>query len=644
MVRPQGRTKRALALGVTALLVLSACSGTTPTTAPTTAPTEAPPATATPTTAPGATATPTSPATPTPTTAPTPTPAETAVPGGTLYMLMSTATSVGGIHFQDMDPQRTYTGEDLAFLGATINRSLTAYTYSDDPVAASALVPDAATDTGTATDGAKTWSFTVRTGMKWQDGSDVTCEDFKFGTSRVFATDLVGGGPAYPLAYLDIPKNADGTSKYPGPYSATKAQQALFDKAVTCDGNTITYHLANPVADFNYTVTLGMGAVPNPTDHPGVDTGEAYDQAPWSDGPYMITDLVPDIGGHLYMDRNPYYDPSTDESGRMAYPDHWKVLFGIDPTVMDQRLMNPNGNDSFAVSYGAVQPENLGTIFADPHTANPAFAGRAFSDYDPYVLYDTIRTDVVTNVQIRQAMGVALDRSALKQNAGGDFSGDYADGFIKPNIGQDYAATHLWDASGPFGEDVPATGDAALAAQLIADSGVAAPTITYQYISSPVADKAAGIIQDSLQKAGFTVNLSVITGNRYACYFDPSCQTELQGTGWGPDWPNASTVIAPLFTLDGGWDISRVGMKGANPDPNSPDKDYVDAVHANLGQTDRAAQATEWQRLNTLAGERMFAIPTFFGLAQNIAGDKVGNLYRWGPYGSWPYGVLYAMQ
>ena len=174
--------------------------------------------------------------------------------------------------------------------------------------------------------------------------------------------------------------------------------------------------------------------------------------------------------------------------------------------------------------------------------------------------------------------------------------------------------------------------------------GEAAPELTWQWISSPASDRGASIIQSSLEKAGFTVRLSTIPGKRYACYFDAECQTEFQAAGWGPDWPNASTVISPLFTQSGGWDISRVGMIGGDPDPNSPDKDFVDAVITCLGQTDRQAQATEWQRLNGVAGERMFAIPTFFGLTQNIAGDKVGNLNRRGPYGSWPYGVLYAQQ
>jgi len=38
----------------------------------------------------------------------------------------------------------------------------------------------------------------------------------------------------------------------------------------------------------------------------------------------------------------------------------------------------------------------------------------------------------------------------------------------------------------------------------------------------------------------------------------------------------------------------------------------------------------------------MYVIPTFFGLSQTLAGTKVGPIYRWAAYGSWPYGVMYV--
>ena len=357
--------------------------------------------------------------------------------------------------FDYYDPQRVYTGEDLAFFGATIMRGLVAYKYSPDPAEGVTIVPDMATDLGTHDADAKTWSFTLRDGITWQDGSPVKCEDIKYGVSRTFATDVINGGPTYAIAYLDIPKTDDGTSAYKGPYSAEG--QDLFDQAVTCDGNTITFHLAQTVSDFNFTTTLGMFAVPNPTDHPGIDTAENYvGDAVWSDGPYQITSYTPDQGGSLILDRNPNWNPASD-SYRGAYPDKWEVDFGLDLKIIDQRLMQSTGNDAFAIDYGGVQPENLTTIFSDAHTANSQYAGRAFSDFDPYTRYYWINTATVKDLAVRQAMAVALDRAAIRLNAGGDFVGDFADGAIKPNIGQDYAPTGFWDTM--LGEPVPDNGD-----------------------------------------------------------------------------------------------------------------------------------------------------------------------------------------
>ncbi|MGA1089703.1 MAG: ABC transporter substrate-binding protein, partial [Candidatus Nanopelagicales bacterium] len=64
--------------------------------------------------------------------------------GGTLTIL-SPAEQI-----LSLDPQVIYTGEDLAFAGATIMRSLTAYQVAPGDAEGTTLVPDMATDTGTA--------------------------------------------------------------------------------------------------------------------------------------------------------------------------------------------------------------------------------------------------------------------------------------------------------------------------------------------------------------------------------------------------------------------------------------------------------------------------------------------------------------
>jgi peptide/nickel transport system substrate-binding protein len=587
MVRSRARVFRAMALGVAAALTLAACGGQQ----------------ASPGSSDGGGTTP--------------------APGGTIYMLTTAE------QWNRIDPQRAYTGEDLAFFGATITRSLVSYKYSTDVEEANSLVPDLATDIGTPNADASEWKFTLQDGPKWQDGSPVTCEDVAYGVSRTFATGVISEGPTYQIAYLDIPKDEDGTSSYKGPYpiDGKVVGQELYDKAVSCDGSTITFKLAQSVPDFNFTTTLGFSPVPK-----DADTGEKYDSADVvSNGPYMIDTYETGNGGKFILVRNPEWDPAFD-TVRKAYPDTWEVDFGIDVQVMDQRIMQSTGNDAFTIQYGNVQPANLATVFTDPQTPTPQFEGRAISDFDPYSLYLWINVLKQPDLKVRQAMAVALDREALRLNAGGAFAGDLADGVIKPNIGVDYAETG-W-ATDLFGEAIPPAGNPELAKKLISESGKPAPTLKYDYPSTPVNDQAAAIVKASLELAGFKVTPNPIeAGVYYSVVFDPAKKGDFGSGGWGPDWPNASTVIPPLFSHEGGWDLSEV-----------EDKDFNVKVKAAQTELDRPTQATMWQDLNKEAALNAWIIPTRFGLTQVIAGTKVQPVYQWAPYGSWPYAEMYVTQ
>jgi len=189
-----------------------------------------------------------------------------------------------------------------------------------------ALVPDLATTIGTASDGAKTWTWTLKSGVKWQDGSAVTCADVKYGISRAFAQDIITDGPSYAIQDLDIPVDSSGNSMYLGPYK--KTGQALFDKAVTCSGNTLTMHLNKPVGDFNY---FGSYPAMSPVKQ-SADTGANYDSMPMATGPYKIASYT--IGTSLQLVRNSNWDASTDGI-RNNFPDTITLRFGLSENARD---------------------------------------------------------------------------------------------------------------------------------------------------------------------------------------------------------------------------------------------------------------------------------------------------------------------
>ncbi len=120
-------------------------------------------------------------------------------------------------------------------------------------------------------------------------------------------------------------------------------------------------------------------------------------------------------------------------------------------------------------------------------------------------------------------------------------------------------------------------------------------------------------------------------GKYYSIVFDPAKSGQFGTGGWGADWPNASTVMPPLFTKKGGWDLSQLD-----------DPAYNAKIEAAQTELDRTKQQKAWQDLNKEAATNMYVIPTFFGLSQTLAGTKVGTTYRWAPYGSWPYGDMYV--
>ena len=524
--------------------------------------------------------------------------------GGTLYILTEAEQIL------HLDPQRNYTGEDLAFASAYLNRTLTQYTLSKDNAEASELVADAATDTGTASNEGKTWEFTLKDGMKWEDGKDVTCEDFKYGISRTFATDVITDGPAFALSMLDV-------TDYKGPYAGDAAGQASYDKAVVCEGNKITFNLSRTAFDFNYAVTLSAFAAVRQD----VDTAELYDDTVLSNGPYKIESYVKK--DKLVLVRNENWDPATD-TFRGAFPDRIEYIFAQPAALITERLMADAGDDQMTISPESLDSAKLAVVFSDAK-----YEKRRFNELDPYVRYYAINTKKVPNVKHRQAILAAVNRDERRTIAGGEYAGDYADGVVKPNIGVDYAPTGLWD--GLLGAAIPAEGNPELAIKLIAESGEAFPQpFVIDYGQSETNDKAAASLVASLAKAGIVATPNAIEpGAYYGVVLDPAKQGSMSAAGWGPDWSNASTVIPELFAANGGFNLSQWD-----------DAAFLAESDAAKVITDRAEQAKAWQALSKKSMELALALPTRFGKEQRIVGSKVSGAYIWGPYGSWPYAQL----
>ena len=549
--------------------------------------------------------------------------AATAKTGGTLYFITNAQ------QFDHVDPARVYTGRDIAFFNSYLYRNLVSY----KPIkgsAGSSLVGDLATNTGVPSNNAKTWKFVLRTGTTWQDKSPVTCADVQYGVSRAFAQDVITDGPQYLVGALKIPKAADGSSAYKGPYK--KTGQALYNKAVTCKGNTVTFNLNRSFADFNYALTYPAGAPVKKSK----DTGDKYDLKPFSNGPYKITRYK--IGDEMHLVRNTAWKKSSD-TVRTPYPDDIVVRFGLSQDVADQIMLDDSIPNT--VDLDALQPANLRAFFADPKKSR-----QRFNVFDPYVRYAAanISAGHLDCLDIRKAVFFAYDIQALIDLSGGSvFYGAPGDSPVKPVLGLDYARTtgnihdSAWNINGN-----PDKAKALLAAAKTscpaAYDRATSPSkgLVYDLPKTSTQQKASVLIQAAMDKAGIVMKFNFIpSGQYYSTVQDTTKQNDLSRAGWGADWANASTVIPPLFIKDAGFNLSQ----NWNDPAYAAFKAKSDKA---LAETNRPKQAALWKQLAQYAMDQYWILRPIFSKSQDTWGSKVGGVYYWAPQGTFGFGGLYV--
>ena len=553
-------------------------------------------------------------------------PAQSATPqaGGILTMLEHEP------RLDHLDPTRIYTGRDLAFMNAFHTRTLVAY----NPVpgeAGAGIVPDLATNTGVPSNEAKVWKFTLRPGTKFEDGTPITCEHVRYGVSRVFAQDVLPGGPTYLISWLDIPTDKDGNSIYTGPYKNTPEGVKAFNKAVACskDNRTITFTLNKSIADFNYLATYG---VISPVQK-SKDTGDKYDLNPQSTGPYKI---VENSKTQLKMVRNKYWSKASD-SVRTPYPDEVVILYGLDEEVIDQLMLEDTIPS--AINFGGPLPTNRDKFFKDDK-----FKNRRMNNSDPYARYYAFNLKKMPCLEVRAAMYYAWPIKALLDYAGGpDYAGSYATGAISPLVALDYAPTKV---VGPGSADFKPEGNYTKAQSLLDAAKTKCPDnykkatetgITLDVRQSVTLNDTIPIIEASMAKVGIKVKWNIISAGYYSTVMNPAKQNDMSASGWGADWANASTVIPELFTSAGGFNLTQ-----NSDDPNY--KAFEGRVQAAMKVTDRKKQAALWKALDKEAAGYFWHLPTTFGKAQEVWGSALQNVFFWVPQGNPAYGKIWIKQ
>jgi peptide/nickel transport system substrate-binding protein len=428
--------------------------------------------------------------------------------------------------WDNIDPGDTYYGYAWNF-ARLYGRSLMMF-KSAPGKEGNTLVPDLAEAPGQSSDGAKTWTYKLRKGVKFENGSEVTSADVKYAVLRSTDKQTFPNGPTYWENLLDLP------SGYKGPY---KSPNMNTDSGIeTPDEYTIVFHTKKPFAAFEYLAQL-PSTMPVPKDK---DTGAKYKNSIVSTGPYKFEGLQP--GKSFNLVRNDQWDPATDPN-RKALPDRIEVTLNVNADDLDNRLLS--GDLDADVSNIGVQPAAQSRVLQDPN-----LKANADNPLTTRVQYTTINSTVppLDNIECRKAIEYAMDRTSYQIAYGGQFAGgDLATTLIPPTI-----PGHIDFDLYPNGPDHKGDLDAAKKSlEACGQPNGFATNIAYRP-ERPKEKATAEAFQQALGRIGIKLTLKPYPqGDYFAqyCGLPPFVVKQKLGLclmSWGADWPDGFGYLSQI--------------------------------------------------------------------------------------------------
>jgi YVTN family beta-propeller protein len=462
------------------------------------------------------------------------------------------------------------------------------------------LVPDLATRLPRPTDGGRTYTFTLRPGARYSNGTLVRASDFRRGIQRQLT---IGANPAYYTGITGAPQ------------CQAQPRRCQLSAGITTNdaAGTVTFHLTQADPDFLYKLALLLAA-PAPPGAPG----HVIARAPFlpGTGPYMISGYRP--GASFTLVRNPHFRQWSYAAQPAGYPDVIRFEYVADP----RRQLS-------AVTAGRADLVDLLT------NAQPS---RDLGLRYPARLHSSLRTDVnyvflntrqppFNNVLVRQAINYAIDRARIVSLFGlapgeaavtcqvlpADFPGHQP--YCPYTAGVSNGTWH-----GP---------DLAKARRLVQASHTTNVPVTVWGWSGDAGTGAylAGLLTGLGYRAALhTASLS----DFFNAASSPDGKVQIGLFSFGPDFPSPSTFfVSALSCLSAGQ--SPAGANFAHYCSPGVDKLSSQAQAAEL--TDPAAARALWARVDRAVTDEAPWAPVFDSSWTVFVSARVGNCQVHASYG-----------
>ena len=460
-----------------------------------------------------------------------------------------------------------------------------------------------------------TWTFTMRDGLKWSDGTDLNAKDFEYSFKRMVDPNTAAPYAETCLGMIDGFEEAAGFPDADGNPTAEPNPDALNVKA-SDDGKTLTIVLSYPCSYFD---KMAAFATMSPVQQATVEAnGDAWCTSPdtfVSNGPYMITDWTP--SERIVLTKNPNYVGGWDSS---------KI---VSDTIT--LLLLEDSSASYA-AYNSGEAQLIKDVPTDeiPSLTKAEDGGDFYVDtiLGTYYVSLNLQRDAFKDAKVRKARSLAIDRDYVANTI---MQGTYsaADSIVGPGIVDESGYFHDNGNAPYISADYEA--NLAEAKKLLEEAGYpngeGYPTIEYSTNDAGYHVPLAEYLQQAWGDLGITLTInkmewSSFTPARRAGEYD------VARNGWVMDYNDPSNMLDLFCSGNGNND-----GKYSNPDFDAA----IDASRV----ADSAEHFAQLHKAEDILMEDMGCLPIAYYNDYWLQSPTLKGTWH-SPYGYWylQYGYI----
>ena len=460
-----------------------------------------------------------------------------------------------------------------------------------------------------------TWTFTMRDGLKWSDGTDLNAKDFEYSFKRMVDPNTAAPYAETCLGMIDGFEEAAGFPDADGNPTAEPNPDALNVKA-SDDGKTLTIVLSYPCSYFD---KMAAFATMSPVQKATVEAnGDSWCTSPdtfVSNGPYMITDWTP--SERIVLTKNPNYVGGWDNS---------KI---VSDTIT--LLLLEDSSAAFA-AYNSGEAVLIKDVPTDeiPSLTKAEDGGDFYVDtiLGTYYVSLNLQRDAFKDAKVRKALSLAIDRDYVANTI---MQGTYsaADSIVGPGIVDESGYFHDNGNAPYISADYEA--NLAEAKKLLEEAGYpngeGYPTIEYSTNDAGYHVPLAEYLQQAWGDLGITLTInkmewSSFTPARRAGEYD------VARNGWVMDYNDPSNMLDLFCSGNGNND-----GKYSNPDFDAA----IDASRV----ADSAEHFAQLHKAEDILMEDMGCLPIAYYNDYWLQSPALKGTWH-SPYGYWylQYGYI----